>query len=233
MLTARPVIFFEMAGIVILNILCNLAIVHCFMRNALLSGVECAAKSREEAMKMKEKEKNEFFETLREKNKKIEEKRRAKEERERRKIKEKEEERKRQREKDEERRKLRTEEREKEKEKIQKETKKEEKKTKDEKDLKEEMGTKEIVAPPAPEESKEKKPEAKKEEEKSDIEKENEELRKKIKEQKKILRKKLETIRRNAFITRKPEEIEKAEKLIKDILTKHNLTEDMLKDDDE
>ena len=66
-----------------------------------------------------------------------------------------------------------------------------------------------------------------------DIEKENEELRKKIKEQKKILRKKIETVRRNAFITRKPEEIEKAEKTIKDILTKYNLTEEMLKDDEE
>ena len=63
--------------------------------------------------------------------------------------------------------------------------------------------------------------------------KENEELRKKIKEQKKILRKKIETVRRNAFITRKPEEIEKAEKTIRDILTKYNLTEDMLKDDEE
>lgn len=66
-----------------------------------------------------------------------------------------------------------------------------------------------------------------------DIEKENEELKKKIKEQKKILRKKIETVRRNAFITRKPEEIEKAEKTISDILTKYNLTEEMLKDDDE
>jgi hypothetical protein len=62
---------------------------------------------------------------------------------------------------------------------------------------------------------------------------ENEDLKQKIKEQKKILWKKLEALRRNAFITRKPEEIAKAEKLIKDILEKHNLTEDMLKDDDE
>jgi hypothetical protein len=222
MLTTRPVIFFEMLGIVILNILCNMAVIHCFMRNALLSGVECVAKSREEALRMKEKERNEFFEMLREKNRKIEEKRRAKEERERRKLKEKEEEKRRQREKEEEKKKL------KEKEKVQKEAKKEEKETKDVK-----IPETEKPMPKPPEEPKEKKSEVKKEEEKSDIEKENEELRKKIKEQKKILRKKLETIRRNAFITRKPEEIEKAEKLIKDILTKHNLTEDMLKDDEE
>ena len=65
------------------------------------------------------------------------------------------------------------------------------------------------------------------------IRKENDELRKKIREQKAILRKKIETIRRNAFVTRKPEEIEKAEKTIYDILTKYNLTEEMLKDDED
>ena len=65
----------------------------------------------------------------------------------------------------------------------------------------------------------------------TDIERENEELRQKIKEQKKILRKKIETVRKNAFITRKPEEIQKAEDLIKSILDKYHLTEEMLADD--
>jgi monovalent cation/proton antiporter MnhG/PhaG subunit len=64
------------------------------------------------------------------------------------------------------------------------------------------------------------------------IRKENEELKEKIKEQKKILKKKIETARKNAFITRKPEEIEKTEKMIKDILIKYHLTEEMLNEED-
>ncbi|MDR1494521.1 MAG: hypothetical protein LBI29_00605 [Rickettsiales bacterium] len=62
------------------------------------------------------------------------------------------------------------------------------------------------------------------------IKKENDMLTQKIKEQKKILRKKIETARRNAYVTRKPEEIEKTEKIIKDILDKYDLTEESLKD---
>jgi hypothetical protein len=63
------------------------------------------------------------------------------------------------------------------------------------------------------------------------IKKENDMLTQKIKEQKKILRKKIETARRNAYVTRKPEEIEKTEKIIKDILNKYELTEESLNDD--
>lgn len=57
---------------------------------------------------------------------------------------------------------------------------------------------------------------------------ENGKITDEIKEQKKALKKKLETARRNAFITRKPEKIEETEKIIKDILDKYGLTEDML-----
>ncbi|MDR3079070.1 MAG: monovalent cation/H(+) antiporter subunit G [Rickettsiales bacterium] len=63
------------------------------------------------------------------------------------------------------------------------------------------------------------------------IKKENDMLTQKIKEQKKILRKKIETARRNAYVTRKPEEIAKTEKIIKDILDKYDLTEESLRDD--
>jgi hypothetical protein len=62
------------------------------------------------------------------------------------------------------------------------------------------------------------------------IKKENDMLTQKIKEQRKILRKKIEIARRNAYITRKPEEIEKTEKIIKDILDKYDLTEESLND---
>lgn len=58
--------------------------------------------------------------------------------------------------------------------------------------------------------------------------KENEKVTDEIKEQKKALKKKIEVARRNAFITRKPEKIEETEKIIKDILDKYGLTEEML-----
>jgi hypothetical protein len=61
--------------------------------------------------------------------------------------------------------------------------------------------------------------------------KENDVLKEKIKEQKRILRKKIETARRNAYVTRKPTEIEKTEKIIKDILDKYGLTEETLNED--
>jgi multisubunit Na+/H+ antiporter MnhG subunit len=236
-LSYSPVIFFEICGIVILNTLSAIAVSHCLVRNALLNGVECVAKSREEVLKMKEKEKNEFYETLKERNKKKEEKIKQKEELMRKKIKEKEES-----------------------DRIRKEEKmrlKEEKARQNEEKKQSKKETKDVktsTAEPKPttEAKPGDKPVANKGEpklavatnapvadktsvkpEQGDIEKENDELKEKIREQKKILRKKLETIKRNAFITRKPEEIEKAEKLIKDILSKYNLTEDMLKDDDE
>ncbi|MDR1498826.1 MAG: monovalent cation/H(+) antiporter subunit G [Rickettsiales bacterium] len=59
----------------------------------------------------------------------------------------------------------------------------------------------------------------------------NEDMKAKIREQKKILKKKIETARKNAFITRKPAEIEKTEKMINDILVKYHLTEKMLEED--
>jgi multisubunit Na+/H+ antiporter MnhG subunit len=238
-LSFRPVIFFEICGIVILNTLSAIAVTHCLVRNAILSGVECVAKSRDEVLKMKEKEKNEFYETLRERNKKKEEKIKQKEEIKKKKVREKEE-----------------------LDKIKKEEKirlKEEKTWRDEEKKQDKKKDKDVKTSATASKFTQK---AKSEDrpvataskgepklvaatttsatdkagikpEQKDIEKENDELKEKIREQKKILRKKLETIRRNAFITRKPEEIEKAEKLIKDILSKHNLTEDMLKDDDE
>jgi hypothetical protein len=259
------VIFFEIIGIIILNTLCSLAVAHCFMRNALLSGVECVAKSRNEVMKMKESERNEYYETLREKNRKIDEKKKAKQEAERAKMKKKEE-----------NKQLGKEE--KEKLKLEKERLKEEKKIKKDKEEKAKnkvVGEKSTsaTAPPADttkdvattaSDSDDTKPSATSSPvapktaassstvssmgaksatkpapkkngaatKQDDIKNlSDDELEERIKEQKKILRKKLETIRRNAFITRKPEEIEKAEKTIRDILEKHNLTEEMLQDD--
>lgn len=61
--------------------------------------------------------------------------------------------------------------------------------------------------------------------------KENESLKEKIKEQKRKLRDKIRKARMNAKITRKQEEIDKTEEMIKDILTKYNLTEEMLNED--
>ncbi|MDR0571354.1 MAG: monovalent cation/H(+) antiporter subunit G [Rickettsiales bacterium] len=237
---SNPVIFFEISAIIILNTLCSLAASHCFTRNALLFGVECMAKSRDKVLKMREKEKEEFYEALREKNKKIEEKRRIREELEKRKLREKEEQKRQKAE-----RKLHQKEereREKEKEKVLENNKKENievKKNLNISDLTPSVNkTSSTTIPPLPALDSSKTPSAtapsniQNEKMKAEMN-ENEDLKQKIKEQKKILRKKLETIRRNAFITRKPEEIAKAEKLIKDILEKHNLTEDMLKDDDE
>ena len=65
------------------------------------------------------------------------------------------------------------------------------------------------------------------------LRKEEEELKQKIKEQKRILRNKIAKARKDAFITRKKEEIERVEKEIHDLLAKHDLTEEDLKDDDE
>lgn len=50
----------------------------------------------------------------------------------------------------------------------------------------------------------------------------------KIREQKRALKKKIETARKNAYSTRKPEKIQETEKIIKDILDKYGLTEEML-----
>ena len=62
-------------------------------------------------------------------------------------------------------------------------------------------------------------------------ERENESLREKIKEQKRKLREKIRKARMNARITRKQEEIDKTEEMINEILTKYNLTEEMLEED--
>lgn len=53
----------------------------------------------------------------------------------------------------------------------------------------------------------------------------------KIKEQKRVLKKKIETARRNAYVTRKPEKIQETENTIKEILDKYDLTEEMLDED--
>lgn len=70
-------------------------------------------------------------------------------------------------------------------------------------------------------------------EEEDPIKQENELIKIKIKVQKIILRGKIENARKKAYLTENPEEVEKTEKMIVDILTKHHLREDMLKDDDE
>ena len=65
------------------------------------------------------------------------------------------------------------------------------------------------------------------------IKKENELLKVKIKKQKLILRRKIENARKKAYLTENPECVEKAEKDIKNILEKHHLTEEMIKDDED
>lgn len=231
-LTFDPVIFFEVLFLIAVNIITTLTVVSVLFRNAILNNIMYKAKTRDEivqeemleaqkkanmivgekAIKIaKESLHNRLSDKDREKLKKMEEKELKKK-----KVKE---------------------------EKEQKKKNKEEKKTAAvaKKTTKQPAATKPEVKqqpvkqeeitpkapPPAPKEPI-KKPENKP---KIDVEIENEELKKKIREQKKILRKKIETVRKNAFITRKPEEIQKAEDLIKSILDKYHLTEEMLEDD--
>lgn len=70
-------------------------------------------------------------------------------------------------------------------------------------------------------------------EEEEKYRKENESLKEKIKEQKRKLKEKIRKARMNARITRKQEEIDKTEEMINEILTKYNLTEEMLEDDED
>lgn len=72
--------------------------------------------------------------------------------------------------------------------------------------------------------------EKKKKEEEEAYEKERLELQEKIKEQKRKLKDKIAKARKNAKITRKQSEIDKTEKMIKDILDKYGLTEEMLEE---
>lgn len=65
------------------------------------------------------------------------------------------------------------------------------------------------------------------------IKKDNERLKKKIKIQKLILRGKIEKARKKAYLTENPENVEEAEKSIKNILEKHHLTEKMLNEKDD
>ncbi len=243
-LSHKPVIFFEMLFVIIINTLITLVIVNCLFRNAILSEIPYRAKSRDEitleqAKHNREAEKRYEMEREKEEERKVEIRNKMKQ-----KEKEKQDA-------------IMEKERLKEEKKREKEAKKLEKKRKEEK-----VNTDDNITPeketPKIANSTEIKPiqnitkkdkktdssggsgvttdnnrEKRKEKTTEEIEAENEELKKKIKEQKRILRKKIETIRRNAFITRKPEEIQKAEDLINSILTKYNLNEEMLKDDDE
>ena len=288
-LSFKPIIFFEMIFVIIINTLITLTVIHCLFRNAILNGVEYIAKTRDDVTEEQTRQMQENREIFEENMRKD----RIKEEERERKLREKEEKKKKARE---------------EKERLKKEKEEKKQKEKEEKQKAKLANKKQTVKPATqntvatqttqtttkPMEQQIKTTtsattnkattsntqtnsnsnamnntmmtgpvsnevaSAMKMMQQSpmggqmqdmmkgamggnggdtrsieDIEKENEELRKKIKEQKKILRKKIETVRRNAFITRKPEEIEKAEKTIRDILTKYNLTEDMLKDDEE
>ena len=254
--TYRPIIFFEILFLMVINIISTLAVISILFRNAILNNVRYKAKTRDDITQEEmqearnrigfiinddtiEKAKKDLRNRLTEKDKAKLEKITKKEEEKKLKEKLKED-------KKNAKEKLK-EEKKKEKEKIKeekkhikedkKEDKKEVKKKEDKKVIQQKVETKTISTKTdtnkeVPQKKEEKQPvkeEPKKE--MSDIEKENEELRKKIREQKKILRKKIETVRRNAFITRKPEEIQKAEDLIKGILDKYHLTEEMLKDD--
>lgn len=73
--------------------------------------------------------------------------------------------------------------------------------------------------------------ERQRQEEEERYRRENESLKEKIKEQKRKLREKIRKARMNARITRKQEEIDKTEDMIREILTKYNLTEEMLNED--
>lgn len=231
-LSYEPIIFFEILFLIVINSICSMAVTSFLLKNAILNDILYNAKSRDEIIQ-EENEKiynktRDFVgnkiskESLRQrlsyKDKKKLEKLKQKEDKEKEKLKQKEE---------------------KEKEKLKQ--KEEKKKLKEEKQKKADIQTQQenkIQQQPQqqPKEQPKLQPQQPKEqpkpkEEMSDIERENEELRQKIKEQKKILRKKIETVRKNAFITRKPEEIQKAEDLIKSILDKYHLTEEMLADD--
>lgn len=70
--------------------------------------------------------------------------------------------------------------------------------------------------------------ERKKREEDEKYEAERNDLQEKIREQKRKLKEKIDKARKNAKITRKQSEIDKTEAMIKDILDKYGLTEDML-----
>lgn len=54
---------------------------------------------------------------------------------------------------------------------------------------------------------------------------ENDILKDKIRRQKKILREKIDRARKKAYYDGDPEEVEKTEKMVKDILAKYHLTE--------
>lgn len=213
LLNHNPIIFFEMIFIIIINSVVTLVVINCLFRNAILSGVPYKAKTRddvveEQTRKMKEAElerrKNRETDRIKEENKQ-----KAKEVKKR----------------YEEERKLKSKEVQ---NKKQQTVNKNVNNANNTNNIQQNKSTiKPNVKPPVIKEEQPNKGKM------SDIERENEELRKKIKEQKAILRKKIETMRKKAFITRKPEEIQKAEDTINEILTKYNLTEDMLKDDDE
>lgn len=68
--------------------------------------------------------------------------------------------------------------------------------------------------------------------EESRIKKENLILKEKIKKQKAELRGKIETARKKAYLKENPEEVERSEKMIIDVLEKHHLTEEMIQKTD-
>ena len=200
-LSYEPIIFFEILFLIVINSICSIAITSFLLKNAILNDILYNAKSRDEII---QEENEEIYNKTRDF---IDKKEKLKQKEEKEKIIQKEE-----------------------KEKIKQ---KEEKKTNLQKqeDKKVQQQSKEQQPQPQQQPKEQPKEQPKPKEEMTDIERENEELRQKIKEQKKILRKKIETVRKNAFITRKPEEIQKAEDLIKSILDKYHLTEEMLADD--
>lgn len=221
-LSFETIIFFSIMGIIVLNTIGVLAAIHVFMRNAILNGVKYEVNTRDEVAKIRqEKEKMqreiniEKMRERKEKQDKIEEKKRRKQEK--------------------------AEEKAKKRGKVAQQTTVQNEQAQVQQQAQQEnieqnkvmvdtqpvqKNTEETVAT-------EVKDNNIVETENERLERENEELRKKIKENKRILRRKIEEARRRAFITRKPEEIEKTEKTIQEILSKYGLTEESLKDDDE
>lgn len=216
-LSYKPVIFFETIFVIIINTLITLTLVNCLFRNAILSGVPYKAKTRddiveEQTRKMEEDEKINNIkskEDIKSKTRKNEDYGNSKTNdiKENKTIESKED--------------------------NKQDNKQDNKTRKIKENVKDEKNIKTTTKQPEKQNITNKKEKPVVDNTKTkDTEKENKDLKDKIKEQKKILRKKIETVRRNAFITRKPEEIEKAENTINEILTKYNLTEDMLKDEE-
>ena len=247
-LSYKPVIFIEILFFIVINCICSITVVNILLKNAILNNIPYKAKTRDDIIQEENEElenKDKIFidnskiskeslrkklnysekiklEKLKEKERKKQEKLKEKEQKKQEKLREKEQ-KKQEKLKEKEQKKVST----KKQQDKKPQTQPQQKPQQQTQPKQQQTQQQQQQTQPQTQNKEQQKPK----EEMSDIEKENEELKQKIKEQKRILRKKIETVRKNAFITRKPEEIQKAEDLIKGILDKYHLTEEMLADD--